>query len=69
MEQEVNMVKKKKRRRLATIQVTQMTYRHLCEMAFQGGLEWPGQVVDKLIRSYQIGRHDVHRGNRYEDQS
>ena len=63
------MKTKKKRRRLATIQVTQMTYRHLCEMAFQGGLEWPGQVVDKLIRSYQIGRHDVNRGNRYEDQS
>lgn len=61
------MKTKKKRRRLVTIQVTQMTYRHLCDMAFQGGLEWPGQVVDKLIRSHQIGRHDVHGGLRHED--
>ena len=54
--------RKKKLRRLVTIQVSYATYKHLCEMAFQGGLEWPGQVVDKLIRNIRIGlSSDAHR--------
>lgn len=57
----------KRKSKLVTIQVTRMTYRHLCDMAWQAGLAWPGMVVDKMIRTYCTARHDeqeVRRGDR-----
>lgn len=41
-------------RRLVTIRVTPMTYRHLCAMAEVSGLKFPGQAVDKLVRSLAL---------------
>lgn len=41
-------------RRLVTIRVTPMTYRHLCAMAEVSGLKYPGQAVDKLVRSLAL---------------
>lgn len=31
-----------------------MTYRHLCAMAEVSGLKYPGQAVDKLVRSLAL---------------
>lgn len=52
------MKTKKNRRKLETIQVTRMTYRHLCDMAWQAGLAWPGMVVDKMVRNYCTARRE-----------
>lgn len=41
-------------RRLVTIRVTPMTYRHLCAMAEVSGLKYPGQAVDKMVRSLAL---------------
>ena len=52
------MKAKKHKRKLETIQVTRMTYRHLCDMAWQAGLAWPGMVVDKMVRTYCTARRE-----------
>lgn len=49
-------------RRLVTIRVTPATYRHLCAMAEVSGLKFPGQAVDKLVRSLAIQARDARRG-------
>lgn len=49
-------------RRLVTIRVTPMTYRHLCAMAEVSGLKYPGQAVDKLVRSLALQARDARRG-------
>lgn len=49
-------------RRLVTIRVTPMTYRHLCAMAEVSGLKFPGQAVDKLVRSLALQARDARRG-------
>lgn len=49
-------------RRLVTIRVTPMTYRHLCAMAEVSRLKYPGQAVDKLVRSLALQARDAQRG-------
>lgn len=49
-------------RRLVTIRVTPMTYRHLCAMAEVSGFKYPGQAVDKLVRSLALQARDARRG-------
>ena len=48
-------------RRLVTIRVTPMTYRHLCAMAEVSGLKYPGQAVDKLVRSLALQARELRR--------
>ena len=49
-------------RRLVTIRVTPMTYRHLCAMAEAARLKYPGQAVDKLVRSLALQARVARRG-------
>lgn len=44
-----------------TIRVTPMTYRHLCAMAEVSGLKYPGQAVDKLVRSLALQARELRR--------
>lgn len=52
-------------KRLVTIRVTPMTYRNLCDMAYMSGLRYPGEVVDKLVRSIAVAAKECRR-NRHE---
>lgn len=54
--------RKSRSRRLVTIRVTPATYRHLCAMAEVSGLKYPGQAVDKLVRSLALQARDARRG-------
>ena len=44
-----------------TIRVTPMSYRHLCAMAEVSGLKYPGQAVDKLVRSLALQARELRR--------
>lgn len=48
-------------RRLVTIRVTPMTYRHLCAMAEVSGLKFQGQAVDKMVRSLALQAREMRR--------
>lgn len=52
----------KKRQSRSRRLVTPMTYRHLCAMAEVSGLKFPGQAVDKLVRSLALQARDARRG-------
>lgn len=56
-----HMNDKKKRRRLETVRVSGATYRHLCDMAYMSGLRYPGEVVDKMVRTLRIELSDARR--------
>lgn len=40
---------------------TPMTYRNLCAMAEVSGLKYPGQAVDKLVRSLALQARELRR--------
>lgn len=45
----------KQRDKLVTIKVKSQTFFHLRKMAAMAGYQFPGMVVDKLVRSIQVG--------------